>query len=200
MPIWKDKTVDLGFDIFHLDAWEIFQQYHLNLVVEMADITNNGVVFHLFHMFQSDDFEITSCGNENVDFTNDRFHSDHLEPFHACLEGTDRITLCNEHTGASTPHGKRAALTNITVAADKRPFATDHDIRSAHDTIWERVTASIHVVKFRLGHAIVHVDSREQQFAFGCHLFQPVHPCGRFLADTVACLGHAGVLCLVNRD
>merc|ERR1719291_1599971 len=123
-------------------------------------------------MFQSDDLEITSCGTEYVNLTYNGFQSDHLEAFHACLEGTDRITLCNENTCTGTPHGKRAALTNIAVAADERPFATDHDVRSAHDTIWKRVTATVHVVKFRLGHAVVHVDSWEQQFAFGCHLFQ----------------------------
>ena len=74
--------------------------------------------------------------------------------------------------------GERAALAHITAATDKHG--------RAHDSVVERVTATIHGVKpgflgFR--HAISHVDNREEQLAFGGHLLDSRR---RFLTDTLA--------------
>ena len=44
-------------------------------------------------------------------------------------------------------------------------LAGDHDVGGAHDAVRERVPAAIHVVELGLGHAVVHVDRREQQVA-----------------------------------
>merc|ERR1719421_24098 len=78
-----------------------------------------------------------------------------------------------------------------------RTLTTDHDISGAHDGVWQGVSATIDIVELRLGHAIVHIDGREQELALGGHLLQAVHARGRLLAHTLDKLCIPGPLCLV---
>ena len=79
-------------------------------------------------------------------------------------------------------HDTRLKLAGAFNSYDCLTVATDKHGR-AHDSVVERVTATIHVVKpgilgFR--HAISHVDNREEQLAFGGHLLDSRR---RFLTD-----------------
>eukprot|EP00438_Fugacium_kawagutii_P034234 Skav225927 [mRNA] locus=scaffold1500:300165:301133:+ [translate_table: standard] len=66
MPVREDKSIHLWFDVLNLDAREILQVLHGDLVVEMSDVAHNGVIFHLLHVFQGDDLEVASGGGEDV--------------------------------------------------------------------------------------------------------------------------------------
>merc|ERR1711870_94117 len=55
MPIWEDEAVDLRLDVLNLDASEALQAGHIDLVVEVADVANDGVVLHLGHVVDRDD-------------------------------------------------------------------------------------------------------------------------------------------------
>merc|ERR1712048_468014 len=142
-------------------------------------------------MLQCDNLKVPSRGDKNVDLTNYALHRNHLKTLHACLERTDRVTFCDEYPRAAATHRKGTALANVTIAADERPLPADHNISGSHDAVRKRVSAAIHVVKLRLCHAIVNVDSREEQLPFGSHLLQSMHTCSGLLAHTMAGLCHA---------
>merc|ERR1712187_43775 len=86
MTVRENKPVHLRLDIFHFDAWEPFKFVHLDLVVKVANVSNDSIVLHLFHVFQRNDLEISSGGRENVNLSNIRLESHDLEAFHASLQ------------------------------------------------------------------------------------------------------------------
>mmetsp|Transcript_10454 Transcript_10454/g.13904 ORF Transcript_10454/g.13904 Transcript_10454/m.13904 type:complete len:320 (+) Transcript_10454:375-1334(+) len=198
VAIWEYEAVDLCLDVFHLDAWHPFQFSHLNLVVKVANVSDNGIVLHLFHMLQSDDLEVARGRCKNVDLPNYRLQSDNLEALHARLERADWVNLSDQDTGSGSAHGKGAALANIAIAADEGTLAPNHNICGTHDAIRQGVTASVHIIELGLCHAVVHIDGGKKQFPLGSHLLQPVHTSGGLLANTMASLGHPGVLGLVR--
>merc|ERR1711907_801509 len=113
MTVWEGKAVDLRLDVLALDAWKALQPCHVNLVVEVANVANHVI------------------------------HGDPLETFHACLEGTDGVTLSDKNTCTSPTQGKCTAFANVTVTTDQCALATNHDISGSHDAICQRVPASM---------------------------------------------------------
>merc|ERR1711918_307709 len=57
MAIWEYEAVDLRLNVLDFDTWEVLQLFHLNLIVEVTNVADDGVVLHLFHVLESDDFE-----------------------------------------------------------------------------------------------------------------------------------------------
>jgi hypothetical protein len=72
MAIWEYEAVDLRLDVLDLDAWKSLQLCHLDLVVKMANVTDDGIVLHLLHMLQGDDIEVASGRRENVNLMDHR--------------------------------------------------------------------------------------------------------------------------------
>merc|ERR1719198_535832 len=60
MAIWEYEAVHLRLDVLHLDAREVLEVLHGNLIVEVADVANDGIVLHLLHVLQRDDLEVAS--------------------------------------------------------------------------------------------------------------------------------------------
>jgi hypothetical protein len=94
-------------------------------------------------VIQSDDLEVARGGSENVDLTHAFLNGNHLKSLHTCLQSADGINLSDEHTGTSTPHGKGAALSDISVACHQGTLAANHHISGSHDAVWQRVAAAI---------------------------------------------------------
>merc|ERR1711977_306149 len=140
MTIREHKAIHLRLDVLNLDAREAFELLHFNLVVEMANVANDRVVLHLLHVLQPDDPMIPGGRDKDVDLANNRLHCCHLETFHAGLQRTNGIDLCDHDACTTSPHGVGAALANITKATDQGTLATDHNIGGAHDGVWKRVT------------------------------------------------------------
>merc|ERR1740121_2740081 len=151
-------------------------------------------------MFQCNDLEIPSGCREDVNLPNHRFQSYYLETFHACLKSANWVDFCDQHTRTSASHGERTAFSDVTVTANESAFATNHDIGCSHNSIWQRMSAPVNIVKLGLRNAIIHIDCWEQQLALGCHLLQPVNASRSFLADSVTSSSHTSVLGLVHRD
>jgi len=200
MTIWENEAVDLRLDVLDFEAWEFLQLIHFDLIVEVTNVADDGVVLHLFHVLQGDDSKVARGRRENVDLAHHRVQCDNLETFHARLECTDRVNLGDQNTGACSAHGKSTALANVTVPTDQCTLTPNHDVRSTHDAIWKRMTAAIDIVKLGLRHTVIHVDGREKQLTLGGHLFQSVHTGGGLLTHTVAGLSHSRVLRLIRRD
>ena len=68
MSVWENPSVDLWLDVLSLDTWPVLETFHIDFVIEMSDISNNGVVLHLGHVLGHDDLEVTSGSNEDVGF------------------------------------------------------------------------------------------------------------------------------------
>merc|ERR1712190_290534 len=49
MAIRENEAIHLRLDVFHFNAFETFEFFHLDLIVEMADVPNDGIIFHLLH-------------------------------------------------------------------------------------------------------------------------------------------------------
>merc|ERR1719401_2226060 len=147
VAIRKDKSVNLGLNVVDLDSWETFKLNHFDLIVKVANVAHNGIIFHLLHGFQGDDLEVACGCNKDVNLADNLVNRCHLVALHACLQGTDRVALRNDDAGSCTLHGSGAALADITVAADHCTLAANHHISRAHDGVRKRVPAAVDIVE-----------------------------------------------------
>merc|ERR1712019_133158 len=60
MTVREHETVHLWLDVLHLNPWELFKLF--DLVIEVADVANDGIILHLLHVLRGDDLEIARCG------------------------------------------------------------------------------------------------------------------------------------------
>ena len=155
VAIREHEAIDLGLNVLHLDARALLKILHGNLVVEVADVADDGIVLHLLHVLQGDDLEVACGGGEDVHLTHTLLQGDDLEALHARLQRANGVDLCDEHPSTGPAHGKGAALADISIARDEGTLASDHHVRGSHDAVWKRVTAAVHIVKLALGHAVL---------------------------------------------
>mmetsp|Transcript_27329 Transcript_27329/g.43806 ORF Transcript_27329/g.43806 Transcript_27329/m.43806 type:complete len:281 (+) Transcript_27329:289-1131(+) len=196
----EHKPVHLWLDVLNRHARELLKVLHVNLVVEVADVANDGVVLHLLHVLKGDDLEVACGRSEDVDLVHAVLHGHHLEALHARLQGVDGVDLGDKDAGTGTPESEGAALAHVAVAAHQGTLAADHHVGGAHDAVWQGVAAAVDVVELGLSHAVVHVDGREEQLTFDSHRPQAEDAGSGLLADALAPESHARVLGLVQRN
>ena len=85
MAIREDPLVILRFDFPLLDTGGFTHPRHVDLIVEVPDISDHGLVFHTRHMFGSQHIEITGRSHKNIGDLDDIFHSADLEALHRRL-------------------------------------------------------------------------------------------------------------------
>jgi hypothetical protein len=61
VTIWELKTIHLRLDVLNLSHEENEEQCHLDLIVKVTNVSNNGIVLHFLHVLQGDDVKI-ACG------------------------------------------------------------------------------------------------------------------------------------------
>ena len=183
VSILEDELVDLGLDVLTLG--DSHKTSHVNLVIEVTDVTNDGVVLHLSHGIHHDDVLVTGSGNVDISLVlNGHVKSHDSETFHSGLKGTDRIDLSDINDASSSLHGLSAPLTDVTETTDGSAFSGKHDISSTHETIGKRVLATVKVIELGLGHRIVDIDSREKELLLLRHDVQLVDTSGGLLGNT----------------
>merc|ERR1739848_973241 len=69
MTIREHEAIHLRFDVVNLDACKTFKTSHVDLVVEVTNVSDDCVVLHLFHMLNRDDVEVASRGHKDIDFS-----------------------------------------------------------------------------------------------------------------------------------
>jgi hypothetical protein len=172
VTIGEFVAVNLLLDVYALNAGIIVESVHVDPVVEVTNVSDNGVVLHLSHLGSHDDVFVSGGCDEDVTSLQDIVELLDLVAFHAGLEGADRVTLGNYYSSSASFHGLGATFANIAVAVNDNFFASDHNVSGAHETIRKGVSAAINVVELRLGHAIVDVDGLKKEFALCGHLVE----------------------------
>jgi hypothetical protein len=114
----ESVLVDLGLDVLVDDAGVVLQTRHVDFVVEMTDVADNGEVTHLGHMFDSDDVAVTGGGDEDLGDGESILKSGDLEASHASLEGTDGINFGNDDTSSLSFEGFGASFSDVSISAD----------------------------------------------------------------------------------
>ena len=66
MAVWEDEPVTLRLDVLPLDALPLHEPSHVNLIVKVTNVANNGIVLHLGHVGGHDDVLVASGGHEDV--------------------------------------------------------------------------------------------------------------------------------------
>lgn len=66
MTIWEFEAVDLILNVFTFNSWVTIKASHVNFIVEMSDVSDNGVVLHLCHVFDHDDLVVSGGSDEDI--------------------------------------------------------------------------------------------------------------------------------------
>ena len=186
--VLEDELVDLGLDVNALGG--LHETVHVNFVIEVTNVSNNGVVLHLGHVVLHEDSLVTSGGDENISGGKNFLKSGDGVTFHAGLEGADGVNFGDVDDTSVGTHGVGTSLTDISVSADDGLLSGKHDISGTHNTIGKRVLASVQVVEFGLGDRVVDVDGREKKGSVLFHGVQSVDTGGGLLGNSVASGGH----------
>jgi len=184
VTVREDEAVDLRLDGIALDARVVDQVGNLDLIVKVTDVANDAVVTHLGHVLGSDDVAVAGASDKDLSNIKGILDASNLVARHYGLKGADGIDLSDDHTAALTTEGLGATLAHITETADASNLAAEHDIGGTLDTIDERVTAAIDIVKLALGDSVVDVDGREEKLALGGELVETVDTGGGLLRNT----------------
>ena len=192
VAIWELESVNLRLDLNLLDSWVGLKTSHVNFIIEVTDVGNNSVVLRLGHVLLHDDILVASGGDEDISGTDDLGELLDLESLHSSLKGANWIDLSNNNSGSARLEGESASLTNITISANNGFFTGNHNIGGSHETIWERVLASINVIELLLGDGVINVDGSEEELALSGHLVQSSNTSGGLLGNTNKSLGHLG--------
>eukprot|EP00736_Rhodelphis_marinus_P007012 Rmarinus@m.17095 len=183
-------AVHLRLDLEVLDPRGRLEAGHVDLVVEVTDVANNGVVLHLGHVLGKDDTLVSGGGDKDIGGLEHILKANNLVTLHGSLERTNRVDLSDLYTGALGTHSLGTALADIAVPADDDVLPANHHIGGAHDAVREGVAAAVDVVELGLGNAVVDIDSGEQQSAVVRHLNEAVDTSSGLLRHTTETLSH----------
>jgi hypothetical protein len=191
-------SIDLVLNVFNLDSGVVVHTFHINFIIEVTNVTNNGVVLHLGHMVSHDNTLVTSAGDVDIGGLQDALEFLDLETFHASLKSADRVDFGNNNTSTASLHGSSATLTDITITTNDNLFTSNHNIGGTHKTIRKRVSATVNIVELGFGDTIVDVDSLEEELTSVRHLLKSVDTSGGLLRHSNKILGHLGPFVLLS--
>ena len=100
MTVRKHPLVILGFNIDPFNAGDFLEAGHVDLVIEVADVSDDGVVLHPRHVLRGDDVAVPGGGNEDVGLSDDTFQCLDLESFHRRLQRANGVDFRDHHARA----------------------------------------------------------------------------------------------------
>ena len=145
--VGEDPAVSLRLDGDSLDPRECLEAKHVDLVVKVADVADDGIVLHLPHVVDHDDVLVAGRGDEDVSLAEHVLKGLHGDALHQGLQGADGVDLGDDHTAARLLQGGGAALAHVTITAHHPDLPGDHHVRGPHQAVREGVPASVQVVE-----------------------------------------------------
>src|SRR5688572_8716573 len=91
MTVREGVDVNLRLNLLFFDPSQVVERIHLDLNVEVPDITYDCRILHRLHMVKGNDVAAAGCGDEDIAFFDRLFHGDDFIAFHHCLEGADGV-------------------------------------------------------------------------------------------------------------
>lgn len=191
--VGETEAVDLWLDDNVLDGVGL-EPGNVNLAVEVTNVANDGIVWHLLEVWAHENVSAAGGGDEDLSTGSSILHGGNLETGDGGLESVDRINLSDNDTGTHSVESHGATLSDITETGDDGDLSGNHDIGGTLDTIDEGLTASVQVVELGLGDRVVDVDGWDKKSSLLQHSVQVVDTSGGLLRDTVAVLEELWVL------
>src|SRR5690606_38993631 len=96
-----------------------------------------------------------------------------------------RVDFGDHDAAARIAQAGGRTLADITEAGNDGDLAGHHHVGAAADAVDQAFAAAVEVVEFRLRHAVIDVDRREEQAAFLGHHVEAVHAGGGLLGDAL---------------
>ena len=193
MPSGKVISSTCGLMLSH---FRFFRRRDLDLVVEVADVADDGAILHRAHVLDGDDVLVAGGGDEDVGARRGVFHGHDLIAFHRRLQRADRIDLGHHDAAAGLAQRGGRALADVAEARDHRDLARHHHVGAAADAVDQQLAAAIEIVELRLGDAVVDVDRGPQQRAGLLHVVEAMHARGGLFRDALDVLGDLGEVAL----
>ena len=173
----QGDVVHLRLDVVPL---VLLEGSHIDLVVEVADVANDGLILHADQVLMADHLEVASRRHKDVHLIDHVFEANDAEAFHGGLQSADRIHFSDANGGPEAAQGLGRALAHIAVAHDQGLLASHHHIGGTLDAVDQGLTAAVEVVELALGDRVVDVDGREGQLTGFHHLIETGHTGGGF--------------------
>src|SRR5690606_3579957 len=125
---------------------DLGQASHVNFVVEVTNVANDGLVLHTLEVLDADDVEVARGGDEDVGEINDRLQLLHFITVHRGLQRADRVDFCDDNASTLSAQRLSRALADIAVATHDGDLAADHDVSRTVDAVDQAVAAAVLVV------------------------------------------------------
>jgi len=161
MSIREHVLVNLRFDVDSLYVGPLSESVEVDFVIEVSNVSHDGVMLHLSHVLSHDDILVSSAGDEHISLLDDRLKSHDSKAFHAGLEGTNGVDFSDEDSGSATFHGLSTTLSDVTITEDDDLLTSQHDVGGSEDSVGEGMSASVDIVELLLGDRVVDVDGWE---------------------------------------
>jgi len=129
--IWENVLIELGFDVHSANPCVGVELIDLDLIIEVADVRDNGLILHLCHMIQSDDIPVSGGGHVDVGPAESVFDGSDFKAFHGGLEGIDGVDFGDDYAGALASEGLGGTFAYVSVAANHGNFPRDHHIEGS---------------------------------------------------------------------
>ena len=184
VALFEGVFINLRLDVELLDSLKSLELIDLNLIIEVTDITNDGLILHLFHVLGADNVEVSGGGHIDVTPAKGVFNGEDTEAFHGSLQSTNWIDLGHNNLGTLGAKSLGTPLADITVSTNNPDLTGDHHIGGTLDPINEGLTATVQVVELRLGHRVIHVDRGEEKLPVPLHLIEAVNAGCGLLGDS----------------
>src|SRR5690606_31134514 len=143
VAVGEAPLVHLRLDLDLLDAGDLGEPGHVDLVVEVPDVGHDRLVLHPAHVVGRDDVEVAGGGDEDVGGVDDVLQGGDLEAVHRGLQRADRVDLGDDDAGALAAQRLGAALADVAVAADDGDLAADEDVGGAVQAVDDGVAAAV---------------------------------------------------------
>ena len=111
------------------------QRSDINFVIKMADIADDGLIFHLRHVVVRNHVIIAGRGDKNVGMFSRIIHGHHAITFHRRLQRANRVNFRYPHLRGKRAQRLRRAFAHIAIACHHRYFTCHHHVGRALNRI-----------------------------------------------------------------
>ena len=144
----QGDVIHLGLDVVPL---VVLEGRHIDFIIEVADVADNGLIFHLHQVLIADHLVVASGRHEDVHLIHHVFQTDNAVALHRRLKCANRIHLCDADGGTKATQRLGRTFAHIAIAHHQGLLAGHHHVRGALDAVDQRLTAAVEIVELALG-------------------------------------------------